>query len=143
MQLVDKTQADGKECNSCGVHKPLEEYNKRSGNHSKDGHYHVCKMCHREKERDARYRRLFDITTEDYNQMFADQEGKCGCCGKHQIELNKRFAVDHDHNLPKGHPDRIRGLLCSNCNTSIGKLGDNIEGLEKALRYLNDHYSKD
>jgi hypothetical protein len=26
--------------------------------------------------------------------------------------------------------------LCSECNTGIGKLGDNILGLERALSYL-------
>lgn len=37
-------------------------------------------------------------------------------------------------------PDRKRAIaesvLCFDCNTSIGKLGDNIEGLQRALRYL-------
>tara|TARA_R100000742_G_C4257386_1_gene75248 strand:+ start:391 stop:546 length:156 start_codon:yes stop_codon:yes gene_type:complete len=31
-----------------------------------------------------------------------------------------------------------RGWLCSNCNTGIGKLGDNIEGVQKAVDYLED-----
>ena len=63
---------------------------------------------------------------------FIPKEGKCGICDKHQVELSKRLAVDHDHETME-----VRGLLCIDCNTSIGKLGDNIEGLEQALRYLN------
>ena len=38
---------------------------------------------------------------------------------------------DHDHET-KEH----RGWICGNCNTGIGKLGDNISGVQKALDYL-------
>jgi hypothetical protein len=31
----------------------------------------------------------------------------------------------------------VRGLLCSACNTGIGLLGDNVEGLQRAMNYLN------
>ncbi len=139
MELVKKTETEGKECSVCGVHKPLEEYHKRFDGNSKDGYQGICKPCNIENQRDSRYRRVYDINIEQYNQMFADQEGSCACCGKHQSEFKKRLSVDHDHNLPKGHPNRVRGLLCVNCNTGIGKLGDNMEGLEQAMRYLNDY----
>ena len=52
----------------------------------------------------------------------------CDCCGLEQV---KRLVTDHIHGTTI-----IRGLLCHSCNTGIGKLGDNIEGLEKALAYL-------
>ena len=39
--------------------------------------------------------------------------------------------VDHCHDT-----NIIRGFLCSECNTGIGKLGDNEEGVERALNYL-------
>ena len=38
---------------------------------------------------------------------------------------------DHDHVTGK-----FRGWLCVDCNTGIGKLGDTIEGLEAAIKYL-------
>jgi hypothetical protein len=66
--------------------------------------------------------------------MFTEQKGKCACCGIRQNELTMRFAVDHDHDT-----GLIRGLLCGNCNLGIGQLGDNIEGLMKALNYLEKH----
>src|ERR1035437_5015629 len=31
---------------------------------------------------------------------------------------------------------RFRGWLCFHCNTGLGKLGDNIEGLRRAIAYL-------
>ena len=77
----------------------------------------------------------FGITLEDYNNMFNIQKGCCAVCGKHQSELNRILAVDHDHDTGK-----VRGLLCMSCNTSIGKLGDSIESIEKVLSYLKKDY---
>jgi hypothetical protein len=39
--------------------------------------------------------------------------------------------VDHCHST-----GQIRGVLCCECNTGIGKLGDNAEGVRRALAYL-------
>jgi hypothetical protein len=41
--------------------------------------------------------------------------------------------VDHDHET-----GAIRGLLCKHCNSSLGKLGDNLEGLMRAVDYLKN-----
>ena len=46
---------------------------------------------------------------------------------------------DHDHELAAlGFPraETHRGWLCLLCNTGIGKLGDNVQGLMRALRYI-------
>ncbi len=51
----------------------------------------------------------------------------CECCGKNDEILH----WDHCHNT-KEH----RGWLCGNCNTGIGKLGDNVSGVQQALLYL-------
>jgi len=52
----------------------------------------------------------------------------CQCCGK----TAERLVFDHDHQT-----DGFRGWLCYQCNTAIGNLGDNIEGLQKAINYLS------
>jgi hypothetical protein len=57
---------------------------------------------------------------------------KCEACPRR--EESRRLHVDHDHKRK-----RFRGWLCSNCNTGIGLLGDNIVGLKRALRYLEKH----
>jgi Recombination endonuclease VII len=54
----------------------------------------------------------------------------CEICGKPEQDGN-HLAVDHDHDT-----DEFRGWLCRSCNTSIGKLGDNLKGLFKAVDYL-------
>ena len=51
----------------------------------------------------------------------------CECCGKVPI----KWCLDHDHNTQK-----FRGWICERCNTGLGKLGDNIEGIARALNYL-------
>jgi hypothetical protein len=44
---------------------------------------------------------------------------------------DKPLHIDHDHRTGK-----VRGLLCVSCNTGIGKLGDDVDGLYRALRYV-------
>lgn len=43
----------------------------------------------------------------------------------------RALHLDHDHVTGK-----FRGWLCAKCNTGIGKLGDNVEGLRRAIAYL-------
>lgn len=65
---------------------------------------------------------------------FNFQRGRCAICDK-KLESKEKtrieFNADHCHATGK-----LRGLLCKCCNTSLGKLGDNIEGLQKAMNYL-------
>lgn len=77
----------------------------------------------------------FGITLEEYQRLFVAQNGLCAICGQPERDTRngkvKWLAVDHDH-----ADDHIRGLLCSSCNTGLGKFGDSIECLEAALAYL-------
>jgi phage FluMu protein Com len=81
------------------------------------------------ERRDAIIRRQYGITQDDFNNLVESQDNLCGICGD---ELNK-INIDHDHESGK-----VRGLLCTGCNTGLGHLGDNINGLEKALHYLKN-----
>lgn len=85
-----------------------------------------------ENAEDGRLQRKYNIGIEKYNQIFAEQSGRCAICGKHQSELRKRLSVDHCH-VTKN----VRGLLCVSCNIGIGHLGDDIENLKCAIIYLN------
>lgn len=55
----------------------------------------------------------------------------CELCERPRGALRRGLCLDHCHKTGK-----FRGWLCGNCNTGIGKLGDNAEGLKRALRYL-------
>ena len=64
--------------------------------------------------------------------MLEKQNHVCAICGNK--DNNKKLAVDHCHTTGV-----IRGLLCSACNTSLGKFKDSVELLQNAIQYLKDN----
>ena len=54
----------------------------------------------------------------------------CECCGVNVPA--KSIHLDHCHITYA-----FRGWLCRTCNVGLGSLGDNIEGLQRAINYLN------
>jgi hypothetical protein len=137
MQIVAK-ETGNKVCRKCGAEKPLDEFTVFKRN--KDGRHSYCRPCHNSYNRDRkntqnwRMKTLYGIDLNEYNRMYAEQEGVCAICEQHEAIEGRALTVDHCHET-----GTVRGLLCFNCNTSIGKLGDNIEGLKKALKYLEDN----
>lgn len=71
-----------------------------------------------------------EVVEVAYDELNLSQDGKCAICDK-PCTVNSVLSVDHCHETGK-----IRGLLCNKCNTGIGLLGDNIEGVQAALDYL-------
>lgn len=57
----------------------------------------------------------------------------CESCGKLRPERMKQQGLCADHCHKTG---KFRGWLCTGCNMSIGNLGDDVAGLERALAYL-------
>ncbi len=49
-----------------------------------------------------------------------------------------KLVIDHDHKTGK-----VRGVLCSNCNTAIGQFRESKQILEKAIEYLSQEPLKD
>ena len=87
---------------------------------------------------DAIIQRMYGITMAEFDGLVEFQKGNCAVCFKPLEILNRRANIDHDHETGE-----VRGILCTGCNTGIGHLGDNIEGLERALYYLkNTPYSE-
>ena len=87
---------------------------------------------YRENMRGQDLRKHYGIGTEDYDRMLAEQNNCCKICGRHMSEFSRRLAVDHVHD----EDGFIRGLLCGQCNTGIGKLQDNPEILQRAITYI-------
>lgn len=77
--------------------------------------------------------RRYGLTAADYHRMLAQQGGGCAICARADAggRPGARFHVDHCHRT-----GRVRGLLCSNCNTGIGKFADDPGRLERAALYL-------
>jgi hypothetical protein len=82
------------------------------------------------KMRDLYYRRTFGISADDVDALIEVQGGVCAICGI-TPEREASWHVDHDHET-----GAVRGVLCIDCNHGIGKLGDSIERLERAIAYL-------
>ena len=116
------------------------EWRKRPENRQKVSQWHRnWYLRHRvekvESGRNARFLRLFGITTLDYEKLLAHQNGRCAICdrtsnGNHLI-TKKRLAVDHSHRI-----GIVRGLLCDKCNQGIGAFQDNVLYLMRAIQYL-------
>lgn len=77
-------------------------------------------------------KRHYGMSMDEYKERLKAQEGACAICKK-TCSSGFNLAVDHCHDTKV-----IRGLLCQNCNTGLGKFKDNIEYLEKAIQYLKD-----
>lgn len=77
----------------------------------------------------------FGLSLDDENRLLEIQECRCGICGAPaQQENNKKFLeFDHDHETSEP-----RGYLCQKCNKGLGLLGDCLEGIERALKYLQN-----
>lgn len=71
------------------------------------------------------------ITPLQYNEMLKQQGGGCAICGGVNAS-GKRLAVDHCHTTGK-----IRGLLCTACNSGLGHFHDDINNLASAIKYLS------
>lgn len=82
-----------------------------------------------ETVRRNRFKKQYGITLEQYQEMLARQGGHCALCPS--TGNGRWLCVDHDH-----ESKRVRGLLCIQCNSALGKLGDSVAGLQRAIVYL-------
>lgn len=83
------------------------------------------------KNRNARLKKAYGISEQDYERMLEAQGGFCAIC-RCLDPLGRRLAVDHDHTN-----GRVRGLLCRSCNTALGKFSDSPLLLLSALAYVS------
>jgi hypothetical protein len=80
-------------------------------------------------------RRAYGITLEEYEVLLKNQNSGCAICGAENADSKgRRLHVDHCHST-----DRVRGLLCKDCNTLLGYAKDQPEILQKAAIYLQTH----
>jgi hypothetical protein len=93
-------------------------------------------LCDKERER------KFGINKLDYAKMLHSQNGVCAICSNPETATRhgkfKALAIDHDHSTGK-----VRGLLCSDCNTGIGKLKEKKDIFLSAIQYLDKHSNKE
>ncbi len=116
-------QAGLKWCPDCDQILALAAFPQNPARSNGTGTY--CNPCHMKRTRKTRY----GLTEPERQEMLARQNHTCALCPR---DLKKHTAcVDHDHET-----GRIRGILCVQCNSALGKLGDSSERLERALAYV-------
>jgi len=144
-------EEDGKVCEKCGIRKKWELFpfrNGQVGSWLKSGALSLIEGVLEDKKYYTKYCKK--CRAKD-SKIIATLRRKappvpecCDCCGVSFESLNPRliavngdkgtgisYCLDHCHDT-----NMFRGWLCTICNTSIGGLGDTLEGLNKAIAYL-------
>lgn len=106
-----------KTCIWCKKEKPEETFGLY--NRNADGRDNRCRSC-------IKYS---TSVIEKLKDTAPEKPEVCECCGK---VPKKKFVLDHCHKT-----EEFRGWLCDHCNLAIGMLGDDVEGVEKALKYVS------
>lgn len=87
----------------------------------------------RDQKLDQHYRKRYGLTKAEVDELREARAGLCDIC-KRPADARSRGArlhVDHCHGT-----GRVRGLLCSNCNTMIGLANEDPMVLLVAVEYL-------
>jgi len=127
-----------KKCSRCQVTKPVSAFHQNRARY--DGLHTECRLCVKAylgkyyKKNLEKYRGMnlarYGITVVEYERLLRKQDGACAIC-RRECMSGKRLSVDHCHRTGK-----VRGLLCSKCNTGLGLFDDMIAVLRKAIVYL-------
>lgn len=135
-------------CVSCKQNLPIENFHKKST--SSDGLQSFCKECKNLRRQQRRkvtpdckiknktyyLKSTYGLSQEDFNDIYTTQKGMCCICKtviSSEVGQTKKGKahVDHDHLTGK-----VRGLLCTKCNTLLGMANDSIPILKEAVKYL-------
>ena len=92
------------------------------------------------KNKERQFKKDYNISITDKEQIFANQNYQCLICN---IDLKEDYinnpgnvCIDHNHITNK-----IRGILCRNCNSALGGIGfnENIDTINSAIVYLTNY----
>lgn len=132
-----------KMCSRCRIVKSLSEFSKDKQHWS--GHKSACKVCAskdfskwrlknlekiRQDDRKRHYIRTYNLDPRIAKQLVENRVGECCICGS-----ISPLVIDHCHTTGK-----IRGFICSSCNSVLGYSKDNIQILENSIKYLRKFY---
>lgn len=130
-----------RECPRCHVVKPLTQW-KLTRLRSGRVYPSVCKACRSEldkldrvrypdKYRQQEVKARYALSSTQFTAMKAAQGGVCAICKGQRVRVRSKLNVDHCHKTGK-----VRGLLCSSCNSLLGYAKDSIPMLTRAISYL-------
>jgi hypothetical protein len=139
-----KIISKNKKCNKCLIVKSTNNF--YNNQYVLDGKDRICKKCTakysktlwKNRIRHYAYNYYYGISLKEYNNLSIKQNHKCAICKKKEKRKrndNKyyKLAVDHNHKTNK-----VRGLLCSICNTLLGHTKEDINTLQNAIVYIKN-----
>jgi hypothetical protein len=149
------------ECADCEKELPIEEFRVEHKKTYPDGNYRstrcrVCRMKFREAQklnkaesgsksiiRPARNprtkfywyaKRYYGLDPEQADDLIKDSSGLCAICGNQFRPDRYEPHIDHCHSTNK-----VRDLLCRDCNLLVGHLENNVGSINKAIQYIKHH----
>ena len=134
-----------KVCSQCSKEKVVTEFYKRKNRPS--GYLSECKECTKQRNlnrykdnpdkiNDMRAAKTYGISYDAVIKMREEANGVCKICGREGIKHHSRLVIDHCHATGK-----VRGLICSKCNTILGYCDDDPSILNKLSTYLEKNGS--
>lgn len=128
-----------KRCPACKEIKGLDKfYNYKNGIQGKMSRCIPClkkaPWSNPEMVRGSQLKRLYGITTQQYNALLQEQNFACASCKQPETIVNHGktdpLAVDHCHRTKV-----VRGLLCARCNRSLGYMQEDSKAIRKLAEY--------
>lgn len=142
-------------CSTCNLMLPLEKFSKKASAKCRNGYSYKCKNCHNKYSREKWYPKnqqkqvkssakwkeknkikvlatRYKLDYKEVQNAFDLANGKCPICDR-----ETKLVLDHCHKT-----GLLRGFICQKCNIALGKFGDNLEGLQKAIKYLENFEKK-
>lgn len=90
----------------------------------------------KEVRRDRHWKWIYGLSREQWFSLFAFQGSCCAICRSDDPGTRNGWSTDHDHVT-----GAVRGILCRNCNVTLGSLGDTRESVAeyaaRMIRYLD------
>jgi hypothetical protein len=110
-------------CNKCMEYKPITEFHKDKGRRDALKRHPVCNKCLKRHQQ----------VVSKIRKTAPPKPTVCECCGRNpDIDTTIRgWAMDHNHIT-----EEFRGWICQTCNIGLGHFKDSVEGLTKAIDYL-------
>jgi hypothetical protein len=123
-----------KQCSKCKIVKELVEFNKDYKGTFKRQAY--CRDCQKLVMGGGEYKlqRNFNMSLADKKKMVEQQNDACGICKKAFKGKTKAQHVDHCHTTLK-----VRGILCPQCNTTLGLVKESVTTLYNMIDYVEHH----
>jgi hypothetical protein len=90
----------------------------------------ICVECVKEWGKKSRTKPEYKKHRREYDKNKTEEQK----LAFKQYHAEWTLSVDHNHVTNK-----VRALLCDDCNVGIGTLGENPERLEAAAAYLRHH----